>query len=282
VEWLDISKVSPGRDTSTDPGPIPPDSTRQIEVVLDTSGLTGRIEQALLIETNDPRKPIIRLLARARIRSAWLSTAELDFGTLRASEPAEKLLFVFFVAEDKGRTAGIETDRAPLSFDVKPANLDASSRRAADRAEAIILSAHVEGLEPGPYAFSPVVKTNVRGFEELKLRIRFHVCGRAVAVPSTVFFGALPPGGTVARICEVRPGEGEKIDLTAVRFVPDRTEITVAKLPLTRADRVCEILLTAEPDAASATNSLVQGCVRGYLGQELVLSIPYTMYIATF
>ena len=100
---------------------IPPGQSGQIEVTVDTSGLTGAMEKSVTVITNDPRRPSVSLSIRADVQpEISVSTPSIFFENVPKGKEVSKEVIIAVPSERQIRILSAASTEESVSVNLEP------------------------------------------------------------------------------------------------------------------------------------------------------------------
>jgi hypothetical protein len=100
---------------------IPAGQSGQLEAVVKTEGVNGKLEKVVTVITNDPRQPIVALKLLATVEAEFtLSERMLYFGTAPKGTPVVKELEIRIPAERSVKIISAESTDDAVTVELKP------------------------------------------------------------------------------------------------------------------------------------------------------------------
>jgi hypothetical protein len=125
----------------------------QIEVIVDTGGLTGAIDKSVIILTNDPRRPSVSLSVRADVQpEISLSSPSIYFETVPKGEEVTKEIIITVPAERTIKILSADSTDESITVKLEPVQ-DSNGRKVR------LIATQKAGGKTGYRSGSIIVKT---------------------------------------------------------------------------------------------------------------------------
>jgi hypothetical protein len=174
---------------------IPPGRAGEIRATLRTQGLHGTVEKGLILETNDPQNPLVRLTISGRVVSeVTVEPRYLNWGTFPPGEMPQPQRIRIGLAEGRGLRVEKVLSESPAVLLMKESE---------DESGAVYAVALAAGLPAGRFAGRITVRSNSERVPEVHVPFQGTVQGSVRVTPETVSLGSVTAGAPSVHLLNV-------------------------------------------------------------------------------
>jgi len=176
---------------------IPAGHVGELVATYDTTGRNGRVQSTLLLFTNDPDAPNLKLTLLGNVKKPYIyNPHSIDFGKIRIQHSAQKTLIITKLSKRDMQIADVQTSKPWLTASIVTQDVRGSQHAlsAGNYQLAITLAPNAP---IGPIREELVVSLAMSPSSQIRnirVPVRGFVQGDLICEPESIFFGAVPQG----------------------------------------------------------------------------------------
>lgn len=242
---------------------IPPGGTGGIQATLETRGFDGALKKDLIVETNDPERPVVRLTISGRVISeVTVEPGYLNWESLQPGErPRARKLTIRFAEGRELRLERVHAESPALIL----------KKESEDGRKAVYSVALAEDLPEGRFAGRITIRSNSERLPEIHVPFQGRVQGTVKVLPPILSLGRVRSGESLTRRLSVSKTAKQDFTIEKVKATTGAisTEIHEEK---EGARYEIEVTYTPGPDVHGPVAERVTIFVND--GRERLLEVP--------
>jgi hypothetical protein len=192
---------------------VKPSETTALEIAFKTGSKEGPVYQAVMIEFEEPKSPLVQLIIKGEIRNPLsASPASVELGRVAVGQRARQTIELGNYSDKDLSIAKVEAPEG-LQTDLEPLVVKAEKNRPRQAWKLVV---HLDSgkLKRGPGTGLLAVHTNSEAIGVVNVPVRWHVNRPLEAIPDRLAFGTVESGENAEKaiLLEVAPELGNLTD----------------------------------------------------------------------